>query len=227
MLRRDKPLLAALWVSSLFWLLAGMVPSAINTLGKAQFRIEDKYTSMLTGVVSIGIATGCVVGGLVSGGKVDFRLLRIGAFGMMGCLALMAAPGGGSVEDLMGEDGVLTRLPGFGETTQLLGYAGSMVTLYALGIFTGMFAIPLQVFMQTRPPDDKKGRMIAVMNQANWVGIAISGLLYTTFGKVIRLFNWQQGAMFLMIASLVLPIALFYRPRDESSEMAGEIGVRA
>ena len=37
-----------------------------------------------------------------------------------------------------------------------------------------MYAIPLQVFMQSRPPEGRKGRMIAVMNQANFVAIMLS-----------------------------------------------------
>ena len=34
MLAPDRPLLMALFVSSIFWLLAGMVPSAVNALGQ-------------------------------------------------------------------------------------------------------------------------------------------------------------------------------------------------
>lgn len=216
MLRRDRPLLAALWVSSAFWLLAGMVPLAINALGKSVFQIQDKYTSILAGIVSIGIAIGCVVGGLVSKGKVDFRLLRVGSVGMMVCLAAMAIPAAGNVADLPRVDGVLSRLPGVGESPQWLGFRGSLTVLLLLGMFTGFFAIPLQVFMQTRPPDDKKGRMIAVMNQANWVGIGISSVLYAVASRLINAFQWPQGVMFLLIGTLVLPIVLFYHPKNDA-----------
>ncbi len=215
MLRQDKPLLAALLVSSLFWLLAGMVPSTINALGAIVFRADDKYTSMLNGVVSIGIAVGCVVGGLVSQGKVDFRLLRVGAFGMMACLAILAIPASGDISQLVGADGTLERLPTVGESAQWLGYWGSLAMLILVGAFTGMFAVPLQVFMQSRPPDDKKGRMIAVMNQANWVGIAISSLLYGASKNLVESQHWPRSVMFLFIAAIMLPVALFYHPKNE------------
>ena len=52
-------------------------------------------------------------------------------------------------------------VPAMGETRQWLGYYGSGAVIIALGVFTGMFAVPLQVFMQSRPPDECKGRMIA------------------------------------------------------------------
>ncbi len=214
MLLADRPLLLALWVSSMFWLLAGMVPSAINALGIIELRIGDKYTSYLNGVISIGIALGCVIGGIASRGKVDFRLLRTGAIGMMCCLGLLAIPADGDISLLIGADGDLLRFPGIGESSQWLGFWGSLGMLLLLGAFTGLFAVPLQVFMQTRPPDDKKGRMIAVMNQANWVGIAISGILYNGFAAIITAVDWPRSTTFLFIAALMLPIVLFYRPKN-------------
>ena len=216
LLRGDKPLLAALWVSSMFWLLAGMVPLAINSLGKLDLDVGNKLTSYLNGVVSIGIAIGCVIGGLVSKGKVDFRLLRIGAIGMMVSMAILAIPASGDIELLKNDQGQLLHPPGIGESSQWLGYWGTLVMLIVLGAFTGMFAVPLQVFMQSRPPDGKKGRMIAVMNQANWIGIAISGILYEGFTNLIAANELPRSTMFLFIAVVMLPIAVFYHPKNEA-----------
>ncbi|MEM8945513.1 MAG: MFS transporter [Planctomycetota bacterium] len=215
MLRNDRPLMKAVVVSSIFWLLAGMFPAAINSLGKIVFQADDKMTSMLNGVVSIGIALGCMLGGMISRGKVDFRVLRAGAIGMMTCLAVMAIPAAGDIALLKDAEGVMTRMPGIGESRQWLGFGGSVVTLIFTGMFTGFFAVPLQVFMQTRPPDDKKGRMIALMNQANWVGIAISGVLYNVFSSLIEAQGWPRSSMFLFVGALMLPVALFYRPQNE------------
>ncbi|MCH8840857.1 MAG: MFS transporter [Planctomycetes bacterium] len=215
LLRNDKPLLAALFVSSMFWLLAGMVPSTVNVLGKVALEIGDKWTSVLTGVIGVGIALGCVLGGLVSGGKIDFRLVRIGSIGMLLCLILLAIPASGDMAKLKNEAGELLRLPGVGEAAQWLGYWGSLPILLLLGAFTGMFAVPLQVFMQSRPPDGKKGRMIAVMNQANWIGIGISGALYGALSMLIEARNWPRSTMFLFVAALTVPIVLFYHPRNE------------
>ena len=191
LLREDMPLSAALFVSSIFWLLAGMVPAAVNALGKIDMQLDYAYTSVLTGAIGIGIALGCAVGGLVSRGKVDFQLVRIGSFGMLACLLLLALP------------------------ARYLGFKGSLPVMLALGAFTGMFAVPLQVFMQCRPPDDKKGRMIAVMNQANWIGIIISAGLYQALALLIERCNWPRSTMFLFIALLMVPVALLYHPKNE------------
>jgi MFS family permease len=215
LLRDDRPLLMALLVSSIFWLLAGMVPTSVNVLGKSALALDDGYTSILAGIIGIGIAGGSVIGGLISKGEVSFGLIRIGSIGMLVTLLLMCVPAHGDLALLRGADGLLEHLPGIGEGRQWLGFWGSLVTLLFLGVFTGFFAVPLQVFMQSRPPDDKKGRMIAVMNQANWVGVLIAQLLYGLLSTLLEAINWPRSFMFLFIAAMLLPIVLFYHPKDE------------
>jgi MFS family permease len=216
LLRGDRPLLMALMVSSIFWLLAGMVPSAVNILGKSEFALGDDFTSYLAAIIGVGIAVGCVTGGLISRGKVNFTLIRVGSIGMLVCLACLAIPASGDVELLKDAEGNLSRLPGIAESGQWLGFWGSLSTLLILGIFTGFFAVPLQVFLQSRPPDDKKGRMIAVMNQANWIGVIVSAILYLVLSKLIEQQDWPRSFMFLFIGTLMLPIVLFYHPKTES-----------
>jgi len=142
-------------------------------------------------------------------------LLRVGSAGMLACLALMAIPARGDVSLLRNAAGELIRLPGIGESPQWLGFWGSLPVLVALGAFTGLFAVPLQVFMQSRPPADFKGRMIAVLNQANWVGILVAAGLYGVLAWLINAWAWPQSVMFLFIAAMMLPIALFYHPKNE------------
>lgn len=215
LLRSDRPLLMALVVSSLFWLLAGLVPPAVNSLGKLVLQVGDDRTSYLSAMIGVGIAVGCAIGGLVSKGRIDFRLLRIGSIGLMLCLVLAAVPGGGDVGQLRDAAGKLVRAPGFGESSQWLGFPGSLATMLVMGAFTGLFAVPLQVFLQSRPPDDKKGRMIAVMNQANWVGILLAVGIYWALTKLIEWQDWPRSIAFLFIALFMLPIALFYHPKNE------------
>ncbi len=216
LLREDRSLLMALLVSSIFWLLAGMVPSAVNALGKLELELGDGNTSILAGIIGLGIALGCAIGGVVSGGKVNFTLIRIGSIGIVCCLFLMAIPADGDIALLRDVEGNLARLPSLGESTQWLGFWGSLPTLLFLGISTGLFAVPLQVFLQSKPPNDKKGRMIAVMNQANWIGVLLSAALYQGLAMLIERQQWSRSVMFLFIGALMLPVALFYHPRNET-----------
>lgn len=215
LLRADRPLLMALLVSSIFWMLAGMVPPAVNILGKSGLALGDDTTSILAGIIGVGIALGCAIGGLISRGNVNFKLIRVGSVGMLVCLLLLCIPAHGDLELLKDAAGKLTHLPTIGEGKQWLGFWGSLFMLLMLGTFTGFFAVPLQVFLQSRPPDDKKGRMIAVMNQANWIGVLLSALFYWVLSLWIEAQDWPRSIMFLFIAALMLPIAIFYHPRNE------------
>ncbi len=216
LLRGDRPLLMALLVSSVFWLLAGMVPSAVNILGKSELALDDDWTSVMAGMVGVGIAVGCAVGGVISRGRIHFGLIRVGSVGMMLCMLLLAIPSDGDIQLLQNAQGELTRFPGFAEARQWLGFFGSLATLLLLGMFTGFFAVPLQVFLQSRPPDDKKGRMIAVMNQANWIGVLLSAVFYLLLSQLIERQDWPRSMMFLFLGALMLPIVLFYHPRNET-----------
>jgi acyl-[acyl-carrier-protein]-phospholipid O-acyltransferase/long-chain-fatty-acid--[acyl-carrier-protein] ligase len=91
------------------------------------------------------------------------------------------------------------------------GYPGCFALLVALGVFAAIYAVPLQVFLQSRPPAELKGRMIGTMNQANFVGILLSGPLYQVFEGISSSMGWPISSVFWMLAALIIPLALFYR----------------
>ncbi len=192
----DRPLLMALLVSCMFWLVSGIAIPAVNSLGKVQLPLDpqwrDTLTSSMTAAIGLGIAAGAVIAGRISRGKADFRLTRFGAWGIFASLLLLAVTRPGGIH--------------------LLGFAGSLPVLALLGMCAGFFAIPLQVFIQSRPPDDQKGRMIAVMNLTNFVAILLSGVLYWLFDRGVDHFGAPRSTIFGLMALLILPVAFLYRP---------------
>jgi sugar phosphate permease len=71
------------------------------------------------------------------------------------------------------------------------------------------------VSLQSRPPRQQKGRMIATMNQCSWIGIILGALLYQVCIWVFDAYAWPRNTMFAVTAALMLPVAVFYRPKDE------------
>lgn len=195
MLWTDRPLLEALVASSVFWLVAAMVQMAVIALGKLQMGMNEIWTSVLTAAVSVGIAVGSIIAGTASKNRFNTKIMKTGLWGLVVFLFLMAPQG-------------------FGERPHLLGYWGSFVALIILGTFTGMFAVPLQVFLQSRPPADEKGRMIAAQNLCNWIGITLSAGLYFASGKIIDAFDWPRSYNFAITAVLLLFVAVLYRPTE-------------
>jgi len=193
LLRSDRTMLSVILVSSLFWFAGGVVLPAINVFGKIQMGFSDRQTSFLAACMGLGIAIGCAMAGKISKHRINFRLVTFGAYGMSGSFVLIAflpivSPAVCTVE------------------------IGMQILLIALGISGGFFAVPLQVYLQARPPEDQKGRMIGTMNLVNWIGILLAAgyfflcsLLFTP-----ERISWS----FLTLAGLLLPIALFYRPKD-------------
>ncbi len=194
----DKPLLFALLASSMFWLVSGLSVPVVNYVGLNEMDLSaDKantLTSLLNGCIGIGIAIGAVIAGKLCRGKADFRVTRMGAWGIVILLGLM---------------GIYTA-----DGKQLLGFGGSVPVMLLLGISAGLFAIPIQVFVQARPPEEQRGRIIAVMNQFNFTAILLSGALYTVFHYLVNGLGMPHTFIFALCGLIILPVALFYRPAN-------------
>lgn len=194
LLKRDRALLSALLASCVFWLISGLTLQAVNSLGKTQLQVSDARTSLLVALISVGIAVGGGVAGALGRRLSPNHLLRIGTGGVVLLCGLLAV-----------------TIPGRGH---LLGFGGSVPVLILLGAAAALFAIPIQVFLQARPPEHLKGRMIAVMNQANFLAIVISGIVYIVLDRLISSQDWPRSALFAFMAVCFLPVAIWFRLDD-------------
>ncbi|MCC9604903.1 MFS transporter [Blastopirellula sp. JC732] len=196
--RARPPMLKALLASCIFWLCAGIVQQSVNSLGVVQLKLNDTETSIMNGLIGVGIACGCLLAGLLSKGQINFRIVQTGAWGISASLALLALPG-----------------PNHGH---LLGYWGSLPVLVVLGACTGMFSVPIQVYLQAKAPLSQKGEVIAEMSRANWVAILLSGVLYGVFDKILLSFEWPRCYLFAFTVLIMLPVAILYHPPSEDLE---------
>lgn len=198
LLASDRLLVATLLVFSMFWLLGGIVQPTVNEFGIKQLQLNDTLTSYLAAAMGVGIAMGCLVGGFLSKNMVRFGLTRLGSIGMIVCAIMLGLPGSDPA------------------TGHLLGIGGSFPFLVGLGASAGIFVVPLQVFIQSRPPHNQKGRMVAFMNLCTWIGIIISAILVIIIDWVQQQLGWPKSSAFFIIAAMLLPIPILFRPRDES-----------
>jgi acyl-[acyl-carrier-protein]-phospholipid O-acyltransferase/long-chain-fatty-acid--[acyl-carrier-protein] ligase len=195
LLRDDRQLFWAILAMAIFWMVGGIVLPAVNALGKTQLGLGEKRTSLLAAAIGLGIAAGCMLGGYLSRGRVNPRVVTSGAFGIVAMLVLMCLPGG--------------------PHRHLLGFAGSIPVLMLLGLASGMFIVPVQVALQSRPPKEEKGRMIATMNQFSWVGVILGAVFYKLCLLALDHTDWPRSTIFGVTAALILPVAILYRPKDE------------
>lgn len=209
----DRKLLGVLLVSSLFWMVGGLVPLVVNAYGKLQLGVGDLRASVMTACIGFGIAAGCAVAARLCRGKVRFGVVTIGAWGVIGCFAATVVIGWfGAAAAPAGAAAVAPHNPA---------QWPSYVVMIALGLFAGLFAVPLQVFLQVRPPKELKGRMIGAMNLVNWIGIVLSAGIYAALAAFVQ--DSRQYALIFAAAGLILlPVAAFYRPKDEI--LGGHLG---
>ena len=174
-IRSDKVLRWAVLGNTYLFFLAALLQLVIVIYGHDALRIDEQHISYLQAAIAIGIGIGSIAAGYMSGGKIEYGLIPIGAIGMTIFSGMLYFP----VESLW--------------------VAGTHLAL--LGFFGGMFAVPLSALIQHRPRPEQKGGVIAAANLVSFIGIAFSSVAYLGF---TRLLHQSSREMFLDGAILTL-----------------------
>ena len=156
---RSDPLLAIAIVSkAFFWFAGSLQILIINPLGLSQFALTKTLTSSLIVIELLGIAAGSLLSPLLAKGPRWYRVLTPAAFAMAASMFAVA---------------IVPFVPVFAVGSVLI------IALIVLGLAGGVFSVPLTSFVQTRPAPDLKGRMIASSNLADFLGILLSGVVFS------------------------------------------------
>jgi acyl-[acyl-carrier-protein]-phospholipid O-acyltransferase/long-chain-fatty-acid--[acyl-carrier-protein] ligase len=175
LVRTDRVLSWAILGNSYLWFLAALLQLTIVMFGKFVLLVDERHISYLQIALSIGIGAGSLAAGYLSGGKIEYGLIPLGAVGM-------TVFGG--------------MLYWYGHSMQ-----SSAIVLALLGFFGGFFAVPLNALIQHRPRAEHKGGVVAFANFFSFVGVLIAGLLYPLFSRTL---NQSARGIFLDGAILTL-----------------------
>ena len=172
--RERKAVFLSILGVSWFWLLGSVVlvqiPSLVRDLSGGQLVV-----TLIMVVFTVAIAIGSLLCEKLSGRRVEVGLVPVGAagvslFGLDAYFAISAiAPG--EVERTVIE------------FVRTQGVARLLFDLTMMGIFTGLYVVPLQANIQSRTPNDRRARVIAANNVLNSLfmvvgaGFAIGWLL--------------------------------------------------
>ena len=179
----DGLLMTAVVAGGFFYLIAQFQVLVINDLGLNQLGLSKTETSWLMAAQLVGVAVGGVLAGFVSKGERWHKVLVPGALGMSGGMLLMGAS---------------TRLP------QDFAVATCSILLLIIGVFGGLFLIPVESFIQVRPSPDRKGRVIACGNFAAFTGILLSGPLFNVVSQW-----WRPTTCFVATGLGVLAMGMW------------------
>lgn len=189
-------LLAISW----FWFLGALVLSQLPALGQAVLGGEPSVVTLLLAVFSVGVGLGSLACEKLSGGQVEIGLVPLGAFGMgVFLLDLVAAADAAAA--------ARAALAGPLEAGGLVGLDGGLRLLAdvaLLGLFGGLFIVPLYAFVQLRSDPARQSRMISANNILNAVFmVAAAGLAAGLLAAGVPVLG-----LLLVSAALHLAVAL-------------------
>jgi len=188
-IRADRVLGWAVLGNSYLWFLAALLQFTIVVYGHDVLRIDDTHISYLQAAVGIGIGLGSFAAGYLSGGKIEYGLIPLGAVGMtlFGALLYFDRP----AEALAAWLQLTASHTGIPLAQNVGTFIVNIVRLripdlWLLGFFGGFFAVPLNALIQHRPRPAEKGGVIAAANLLSFVGVFLAAGAYFFFSTVLH-----------------------------------------
>ncbi len=197
LLMRDRNLVMSVMATSVFWLVSGIAIQAVNSLGRNQLHLSLQATSIMTAVIGLGIACGSMLAS-----KLNIASQRYVGRSLWCRWDLFDFGGHGDLVAIV----ELRNLATYARILRIFAH------LDHAGNVRRLFVIPLQVFLQSRPPVNQRGRMIAAMNLSNYIAILLSGFVYGAFDLAITSMEWPRSYVFGFMSLLILPLVIWYRP---------------
>ena len=158
--RERKAVYLSIFGVSWFWLLGSVVLAQIPALVRS-LSGGPRVVTLIMVVFTVAIAVGSLLCERLSGRRVEIGLVPLGAVGVS-VFALDAFFAIGAVEHSEEQRAVLAFLA-------LDGVPRFLFDLAMIGVFAGLYVVPLQANIQVRTPNDRRARVIAANNVLNAV----------------------------------------------------------
>ena len=160
--RKDPLLFMILLAEGFFYGVAAIAVICVANLS-AELGFSHTLASLFSACIMIGIAIGAIFAG-----KYDAWSWRK--------LLVPAATGLGLGMELVACTPLFSTSPLMGTITIQMGWLGA--TLLGTGICGGIYLIPIASFIQVRPQDGEKGKILGVSNFFSFVAIALFGVVF-------------------------------------------------
>ena len=194
---KDRVVFLSILGISWFWFLGACYVTQIPAWTKDVLHSRESVATLLLAMFSIGIGAGSLLCEYLSGKKVEYGLVPIGSLGLSLFGIHLASAG--------------SLTPGEAPYT-LVGFlmaSGSfpiLLDLILVGVFGGLYIVPLFAIVQTRSRAEVRSRIIAANNIFNalfMVGSAVFG------GVFLGFLGFSIPALFLAITLMNIGVALY------------------
>ncbi|MGI6655785.1 MAG: MFS transporter [Desulfobulbus sp.] len=232
--RQDRLLLSTVLTISWFWLYGSLFLAQFPVYAKKILGGGETLVTLMLALFTVGIAIGSLLCERFSAKRVELGLVLFGAAGLtLFGLDLACADPGPIADQPRSLSQLLKQMP----------IQRILVDLTCIGIFGGLFIVPLYTLMQVRSPVRHRARVIAANNILNAlfmvIGAVAAAVLLTTGTTIPQLFGLAAVCNGLMIVALclsvpTLPLRLLlwmlwadhFRRRDKNLSLFLEPGPR-
>lgn len=175
-IKKDHVLWLAVLGNAYFWFLGALLQPTIILYGKDVLGLSDTHNGYLQAALAIGIGIGSVAAGYLSGGKIEYGLIPLGAIGLTVFAITLSS--------------------------SHLTFAAVLVRLSLLGFFGGFFAVPVNALIQHRPEIERRGAVLATAGVLSFIGIGpLAAGVYFLLTSIAHL---NPASIFLVGSGLTL-----------------------
>ncbi|MXW20693.1 MAG: hypothetical protein F4Z95_07800 [Gammaproteobacteria bacterium] len=180
---------------SWFWLLGSVVLAQMPNYGKEILNASETVTTSLMATLAVGIGVGSVVCEWLSGRRVEIGLTPIGSLGLTVVAAHLAFS---TMSPVTPEAGLAQFLAAGGW--------GPVLDLFLIGVFGGLYVVPMYSVIQQRTRQETRARVIAFNNIVSSLFMVIGAGLSIL---VLVALEMSIPDLFLVLAAINLGVAIF------------------
>jgi acyl-[acyl-carrier-protein]-phospholipid O-acyltransferase/long-chain-fatty-acid--[acyl-carrier-protein] ligase len=178
-LRAQPPLAMSVIGISWFWFAGGLFQLALILAGTEVFHVSESQVGFLVTALAAGIGLGSIAAGTISGDRIELGLVPAGS-AFMGVFSVALG---------------LTHH-----------YVFALACLAGVGFSAGLFAVPLNAFLQEHADPALKGRILTTNNFANMLGVILASAVLWLLHDVA---GWNSGLILLALGAVMLAGSLY------------------
>jgi len=179
-IRKDRTLFLAVLGNTYFYFVAALLQFNIVIYAADVLKITGMRASSLQAAVAIGIGLGSFAAGYLSGHKIEYGFIPLGAMGITAFALLLGMPG--------------------------LSFGAMVGSLALLGLAAGFYAVPVNALIQHRPDPAMKGAVIGASNLQSWIGILLASGVYYALSDFAHL---SPGSIFMVCGVMTLAATIY------------------
>jgi acyl-[acyl-carrier-protein]-phospholipid O-acyltransferase/long-chain-fatty-acid--[acyl-carrier-protein] ligase len=178
---RPKRVLSLAMVGSVyFWLVAALFEPTLVVYGQDILQLADDANSLLRAFLAVGLGAGFAMAGFLSGRKIEYGLVPLGAFGLSVSALLLAIPG--------------------------VNFVKACALLTCLGISGGFFVVPINALIQHLPERRHKGSVLAANGLLTSFGALLAAVLFLVLKRTLHI---EANFILVLIGTITIAATVY------------------